>query len=400
MKLKIALIFILIIMITVLMFGAVVNADEYIIKPEKVNYYDSIYSATPGGGSFFDPDKTYNSFFSPYATSEVKVNSSFSFIGCIGMSYNNIAGTLTESQINQLKKEFEDSFFLISHNGSGSYNYSIIISAIIFNYSENYFSVWFHINYTSNLVLSSGSLGFYNVSDYEIFGPIFEVGYTQYDDYSYIQGIQTYFFYVQSFNMNSQFVLPIVCTADSLLFLFSNSISGVLSPALNKSFNSILSLNDVIIDERLTQSKIGGVYDLHFDNSLSNSIFTINLTTDTNSSMDIINSSEFEELIFTFEFGTLIPYSEDVGYSGGQNYGSWSSNSCDWYDIPCHLGNALGYFVYEFPLTKPITTLFTGLVGYLDTFFDISSEFSGVEVIYGVLITMIVVGIVVALFKG
>ena len=91
MKLKIALIFILIIIITVLTFGSVVNADEYIIKPQNVNYYDSIYSATPGGGTFFDPNKTYNSFFSPYATSEVKVNSSFSVDIVYDLKYSSIS---------------------------------------------------------------------------------------------------------------------------------------------------------------------------------------------------------------------------------------------------------------------------------------------------------------------
>lgn len=400
MKLKIALIFILIILITVLTLGAVVNADEYIIKPEKVNYYDSIYSATPGGGSFFDPDKTYNSFFSPYATSEVLISSDFYLDGAISVGYDYISGELSQSQKDSLIKYLKDCFYLIQHNGSGTYSYDISLS-LSFDYSSKYFVIWFSINYNSSLTIPSGTLGFYNVSDYDIWGPIFSVGYTKFnDDLGFIRGLTYRSFFVDSFSMNSEYTLPIICTADCMVFLYSATFTGVINSAISNSYNSILKINNVLIDQRSTASKIGGVYDLHYDNNLSNRIFNIDLSTDTSWWMPIQNNDEFEELVFTFEFGTLIPYSEDVGYSGGQNYGSWSSNSCDWYDIPCHLGNALGYFVYEFPLTKPITTLFTGLVGYLDTFFDISSEFSGVEVIYGVLITMIVVGIVVALFKG
>ncbi len=400
MKLKIALIFILIILITVLTFGVVVNADEYIIKPETVNYYDSIYSATPGGGSFFDPDKTYNSFFSPYATSEVDVNSAFDISINFDFRYEKISGILSETQILNLLDAISSYFFLISHNGSGSYSYDINVIQYDFLYSENYFQIAFNIKYDSHLSIPSGTLGFYNVINYDIWGPIFEIGLTNYfSDLPYVENCYVSNFRVWSVEMSSNYILPVLCTADNLVFVFKSGITSSDIQLVNFNVKSDLYLNGNLIDSRNTVGIFGGVYDLHFDNSLKNTTFNLSLSSSSGWSSydDVLN---LREVILFFEFGTLIPYSEDVGYSGGQNYGSWSSNSCDWYDIPCHLGNALGYFVYEFPLTKPITTLFTGLVGYLDTFFDISSEFSGVEVIYGVLITMIVVGLVVAMFKG
>lgn len=400
MKLKISLIFILIILITVLTFGAVVNAEEFIIKPEKVNYYDSIYSATPGGSSFFDPNKTYNSFFSPYAKSEVKVNSSFDFSINFDFRYQSISGILTDAQINNLINAISSYFFLIRHNGSGSFSYDIKEVQHVFHYDQNYFQVAFNIKYNSNLIIPSGTLGFYNVKDYNIWGPIFEIGLTNYfSELPYVQNCYVSAFRIWTVSMSSNYELPIICTANNLVFVFKSGITSSDIPLTSFNVPSNLYLNGNLVDSRTTKGVFGGVYDLQFDNSLKNSHFNLSLSSSSDwSSYDDV--SNLREVILFFEFGTLIPYSEDVGYSGGQNYGSWSSNSCDWYDIPCHLGNALGYFVYEFPLTKPITTLFTGLVGYLDTFFDISSEFSGVEVIYGVLITMIVVGIVVALFKG
>lgn len=399
MKLKIALIFILIILITVLTFGAVVNADEYIIKPEKVNYYDSIYSATPGGSSFFDPDKTYNSFFSPYATSEVKVETDLSVSFTLWYDCSYISPSITTSQINRLKSDLEDSFYLYRHKGDGNYSFSVNCSSVDISQSvNNRFSANFSLKYHSTLKLTSGSLGFYNVSNYDIIGPEFIIGYSSISDYSYLRSAKLFQVYFSHVKISSVYSLPIICTANNLLFLYKFSIFG-FDTGYNPSGDLIsnLYINNVFVDSRNTHNLVGGVYDLNYDNPLSNSVFNISI----NSSGTLFyTSSQNEPIMMFFEFGTLIPYSEDVGYSGGQNFGSWSSNSCDWYDIPCHLGNALGYLVYEFPLTKPITTLFSGLVGYLDAFFDISSEFSGVEVIYGVLITMIVVGIVVALFKG
>lgn len=401
MKLKIALIFILIILITVLTFGAVVNADEYIIKPEKVNYYDSIYSATPGGSSFFDPNKKYNSFFSPYATSEVKVQSTFSISFCYVFEFSKCESYLDSTQFQKLTKAILDNFYLVSHNGSGSYSYDISGSIYNFDYETKDFNFEVTLSYNSLIYIPSGTLGFYNVINYDIWGPIFEVGYNNYyfDPLPYLTDCHVAFVIYRSLYMESSYTLPILCTADNLVFVFSSGITSSITQMVSTTFDSNLYLNKNLIDSRKTIGKFGGVYDLNFIDSLSNSV--INLSLSGSSDWFVLDDTDnFSELILFFEFGTLIPYSEDVGYSGGQNYGSWSSNSCDWYDIPCHLGNALGYLVYEFPLTKPITTLFSGLVGYLDAFFDISSEFSGVEVIYGVLITMIVVGIVVALFKG
>ncbi len=396
MKLKIALIFILIIIITVLTFGSVVNADEYIIKPQNVNYYDSIYSATPGGGTFFDPNKTYNSFFSPYATSEVKVNSSFSVDIVYDLKYSSISSSIDKTK---LLSSLMSHFYLVSHNGSGSYSYDIKSTGLDIFYNQSYMQLFFKVTYDSMLTIPSGTLGFYNVSDYDLWGPIFEIGLNNYfSDLPYVSDCYVSNFRIRSISMQSNYTLPILCTADNLVFVFKSGITSTEIQLVSQSYTSSLYLNGIMIDTRKTSGVFGGVYDLNFDNSLRNAYFELSMNGSSDwSKFDDV--SNLREVILFFEFGTLIPYSEDVGYSGGQNYGSWSSNSCDWYDIPCHLGNAIGYLVYEFPLTKPITTLFTGLVGYLDTFFDISSEFSGVEVIYGVLITMIVVGLVVAMFK-
>lgn len=50
--------------------------------------------------------------------------------------------------------------------------------------------------------------------------------------------------------------------------------------------------------------------------------------------------------------------------------------TCAWYDIPCHLGNALVYFMKEFPLTKPIMNFIDGAFILLALPFDLLLQLS------------------------
>ena len=228
MKLKISLIFILIILIMVLTFGAVVNADEYIIKPDKVNYYDSIYSVTPGGSSFFDPDKTYNSFFSPYATSEVKVTSSLSCSFALYFSYDYISPSFNDNNFSVLKNDLIDSIRLLHHNGSGTYSYDIKVSD---NYelTTGYIIVYFNITYNSKITIPSGTLGFYNVSEYDIWGPSFMISYSPLEyDYTFLSNAKVSRLWLNYINIECDYNLPIICTSNAFVLVLKSGFSTVV----------------------------------------------------------------------------------------------------------------------------------------------------------------------------
>lgn len=405
MKLKIALIFILFILITVLTFGAVVNADEFIIKPEKVNYYDSIYSATPGGSSFFDPDKTYNSFFSPYAVSKYTMNVHFEINFGLYFNFDGLYssdGNFTDSQLKSLNQSVMDQFYMDSLDSLiTDLDYDFRLNSIYPNYTTKKLEFSYFLSGSYALTSTTGSLGFYSVSDYEIYGPGIKLGYlnsTIDSTYCSIFALEGYYVSSGSY-VHTVYNFPYPVTATDFVFVNEISIDGRTDTINSESkVKSTLYLNNLFLYNDYTVGKIGGVFNFQYSEKLNNSVFDFYLQSSSfyNAHSDISNNSE---LIISINSGKLLFYSEDIIYSGGENYGDWTSNNCDWYDIPCHLGNAIGYLVYEFPLTKPITTLFSGLVGYLDAFFDISSEFSDVEVIYGVVITMIAVAIIVALIK-
>lgn len=53
---------------------------------------------------------------------------------------------------------------------------------------------------------------------------------------------------------------------------------------------------------------------------------------------------------------------------------------CEWYDIPCHLGNAFVYFMYEFPLTKPIVSFLSSGLSILSLPFEFLGKLSSMTI--------------------
>ena len=73
---------------------------------------------------------------------------------------------------------------------------------------------------------------------------------------------------------------------------------------------------------------------------------------------------------FLIDFTFLQSYPYENNLSPSISFGSPDYQTCSWYDIPCHLGNALSYLIYEFPLTKPIYTFFKSVFGLISPIFD------------------------------
>lgn len=144
--------------------------------------------------------------------------------------------------------------------------------------------------------------------------------------------------------------------------------------------------------------KSAGVLNLDFTDTNTN---FHRLTVTMSGAQDYVSiSSDQRPNSFQIMFGIPVFYTIDEKYSGGMNYGGWTANSCGTWDIPCHLGNALGYLVYEFPLTKPITNVLMPLVGSLQTLFDFMTEFEILGTLYTFVMLLIVSSIIFAIVRS
>lgn len=89
----------------------------------------------------------------------------------------------------------------------------------------------------------------------------------------------------------------------------------------------------------------------------------------------------------------LYPF-DDSSVVSGVSIGSPDYQSCTWYDIPCHLGNAFTYLIYKFPLTKGFIELLSGAYNFITETFGFLALWSGIGVVFSVLMTFIVLRII------
>ena len=165
-------------------------------------------------------------------------------------------------------------------------------------------------------------------------------------------------------------------------------------------YDVTMNCNDVVLYNVDDLNIPGGVFDVQFTQQLRTTVFEFD--TYISSGYYGFNSQEqeiYDVPGFDVSLGKMIPYSENIAYSGGVDYGDWQSTSCSTFDIPCHLGNAIGYLIYEFPLTKPITSLFTPLLTFFDSNFDLLQSFSGGGILFAAIVA-IVVGSVIFYFAS
>lgn len=74
------------------------------------------------------------------------------------------------------------------------------------------------------------------------------------------------------------------------------------------------------------------------------------------------------QIIFYFNYFNVFPFENNLVVSSSSNSPNYTN--CEWYDLPCQIGNALSYIVYEFPLTKPIYTFFKSVFSLISPIFD------------------------------
>ena len=162
------------------------------------------------------------------------------------------------------------------------------------------------------------------------------------------------------------------------------------SPSVNVTLDQY-DLGNYIFDN------FGGVIESSFDYSLnSNNLHYVTKLNDFNTA-SVSNSND--DIYFKFVLYKLMPLS-DYEVSGGETYGTWQSKSCKTFDFVCHLGNGLGYLIYEFPLTSSITKLVAPIGEFFIKSFDFLEGFSSIGVAYGVIFTMIMISVIMFIIFG
>ena len=190
-------------------------------------------------------------------------------------------------------------------------------------------------------------------------------------------------------------------TISSLSVLCSNSLpllsSWAVADTLTDKYPMSLSINgqsdfsSYTNTQGWTKSALYTLSDLTRINSFSFAVFpdfnSVDYKTYFNNSVSSTNEPfvlDFYVRGFNFwvdTSDTLLP-----GVGGNiQNY-----QQCNWYDIPCHLGNALLYFLYEFPLTKGLYTLFSSVGSFLTETFDFLNAFSSVGLVFSFVLVFLV----------
>lgn len=407
MRNRITLVILLVLVVALYIFTVfnTVSAETQ-IKPISVTRYDTIYDPY-GGSGFWDDSKLYSTFFSPYSTQPVHVNAIFnvSFRLQFNMSpfdvsrWSYISSTLVDNAMSSFDVIYEDKL-----EGSDARSVSKSVRA---DYNDNT-----EIMLTYSIILEvsgsvqAGSLAYYDVQNYQTYGDRFRLYASITDlgmDQLFSNCYLTYFWYQDS-SAQVNFNFEQFITSDNLIVLIAmapylDGSSG--DQSFNPTSNYTLSLNGVDMYSNSKGGYIGGVFDINFEDNLHNQSLNFDLSGGFYDYVSIPDNLVLSNPGFVVDcyFGKVIPYSRNQQFTGGVDYGSWQSTSCDTFDIPCHIGNAIGYLIYEFPLTKPITSKITPLIGFFEAGFDVLNSFSGVAVVFGVISCIIVVSVVFAFIR-
>lgn len=88
--------------------------------------------------------------------------------------------------------------------------------------------------------------------------------------------------------------------------------------------------------------------------------------------------------------------------SGGNNSDIYNKkNTCSgWYDIPCQLGNAITYVIYEAPIISPIIEFFDNFIDLMQNLVSYITWFEGLGIIFSVFIAILMIRMIILLVKG
>ena len=405
MKVKLAcLVLLLILILTLFVCCSFVSAESTMLVPDSVRVFEYMDSDSYPEDSFWnDTTSKYNSFFSPYSTQPVDISGQVRLAFFYYLRGDLYSGSLSDQALwDNCASNIRSQFDLIVVSGNELYKSHVMgLSGKVFS-TLGYTFVNIALSVTIQLdgTVSAGSMSYYNLSDYEIY--MFTCELPQFKSISSdIRNLEpTGMNYNCRYNV--QYDFNQIVSSTSFLTYFQSVATFNSNDTFTRSldYDVIMNCNDVELYSVDDLNIPGGVFDVQFTQQLRTTVFEF----DTYISSDYYTFDSQEQDLydvpgFDVSVGKMIPYSENIAYSGGVDYGDWKSTSCSTFDIPCHLGNAIGYLIYEFPLTKPITSLFTPLLTFFDSNFDLLQSFSGGGILFAAIVA-IVVGSVIFYFAS
>lgn len=159
---------------------------------------------------------------------------------------------------------------------------------------------------------------------------------------------------------------------------------------------------------------------------LTNNIQSLNVVSDYTSNvslLDRINMNEYLSTNIALTFGNFTNASDinNLNYSislssinslirnnisgtppisNNSNLNNKFKECSAWYDIPCQLGNALTYVIYEAPIISPIINFFDNFIDIMSNLVTYITWFEGLGIIFSVFIFILMIRMIILLAKG
>ncbi|MGN0797779.1 MAG: hypothetical protein ACI4M5_06170 [Christensenellales bacterium] len=393
---------------------AFVAAENIPRAPRSNVFYEHLWYSENAGG-YLDPAKKLYQQFSPYSTAMVNVK------GTCGLSIANVYTLTATKTLTDANKQLIENFFKFVYKDTTKLSYGFYAEGGVMN--ECYL-----VPNSTNMQITWDYLG-NNQYTFLMYQP-----FTAYFDFDVPAGS---FSFVDSSVSSSDDTLIIVsigniagdCTLDLISDLRLKEIrywpynklldvtytfpTNIITNKLVFSFryyanNGQKQLFTLRTNVSLDNYSLGtysfwseGVIESTFDYPLNtNSVhYTLQLDGTDNKLEPYDLPYPLYDWKYNFYICKLVPISTYETY-GGDIYGSWQSRSCEAFDFVCHLGNCIGYLIYEFPLTSSITKLITPIGEFFIKSFNFLEGFESIGVAYGVIFSMIIISVIMFLIFG
>ncbi|MGN0772111.1 MAG: hypothetical protein ACI4MI_05960 [Christensenellales bacterium] len=404
----IIIVYLLVILMSCIM-APVCAAENIPSAPIKNTYYPHLWYSSDVGG-YLNPSYNLYQQFSPYSTSNMSIIGSVGLVSTAIYDFDTTI-TLSDTNINNIISHYRDSYY-VSDN--------VIIHSV--NCPDGQVnSVKVFSSFYDFYILSKGNLHYqllvvhYVIVYIDIVVPVgsFVFANPNYDDYNRIEinlenatyapaynymknFVLTQFRINNNYNlMNLTFTFPANVITDRLVF--EASFNPVCEGDLVMDYECNVYLDDYFLGE-YTFKNCRGLIESQFNYNLNTNKVKYIVKPKNNVDFVIENPTQ-DYLLFKYTISKVIPVSS-YETLGGDIYGEWQSKSCKTFDFVCHLGNGLGYLIYEFPLTSSITKLVAPIGEFFINSFRFLEGFSSIGVAYGVIFTMIMISVIMFMIFG
>ncbi len=407
----IIIVYLLVILMSVIM-APVCAAENIPFAPSSNVYYEHLWYSSDVGG-YLDPSRNLHQQFSPYSISLMNMSGYYHLHGYqtydLTTKYNTLADSDLNSYRNHVLSVLEDCIYINSNKlAEGAVINRLDLSPASYSITINYvsackYTMYLYFNFYVNFDVDVpvGSFTFSNINDTSKDLSILSINVDQVSEWAETS-------LVSKCNLISVTLTPWGLLSDITYKFPTNVITDKL--VFSQSYSVILDDSELSMSPEVnvkldnynlgnfTMKNFAGVIESNFDyalnaNSINYQTALVGFPTNTCPTKPVTHFT------YNFTFNKLVPVST-YSTSGGESYGTWQSKSCQTFDFICHLGNGLGYLIYEFPLTSSITKLVAPIGEFFIKSFDFLEGFSSIGVAYGVIFTMIMISVIMFLVFG